>query len=128
MIHLDTQVVIWLYLRDERQFPRRARSLIARARDVRVSPMVLLELDNLVANERIKPPSIHAMIDDLGQQLGGLTVSDARLADVVDQALSIGWTRDPFDRLIVSNAKADSARLITSDARILKHFADAVWD
>ena len=128
MIHLDTQVVIWLYLRDGCQFPKRTKSLIGRTRDVRISPIVLLELDNLIANRRIKPPSIDAMIDDLDQQLGGLAISDARLADVVDQARSIGWTRDPFDRLIASNAKADGARLITSDARIIANFADAVWD
>ncbi len=37
------------------------------------------------------------------------------------------WTRDPFDRLIVSHAKLKSATLITKDPHILKNYIKAVW-
>jgi PIN domain nuclease of toxin-antitoxin system len=38
------------------------------------------------------------------------------------------WTRDPFDRLIVANAKANGfAWLISADEHIRNHYPRAVW-
>jgi len=47
---------------------------------------------------------------------------------VAEHSLSETWTRDPFDRLIVANAKARNAWLITKDSRIASHYPGAVWD
>lgn len=47
---------------------------------------------------------------------------------VVEQAQAIHWTRDVFDRIIVAQAAATGARLVSRDALIRKHYADAVWD
>jgi PIN domain nuclease of toxin-antitoxin system len=49
-----------------------------------------------------------------------------RLTDAVGKS-TFAWTRDPFDRLIVANAMADGAPLITADETILANFRDAVW-
>jgi PIN domain nuclease of toxin-antitoxin system len=57
----------------------------------------------------------------------GPLVSDAAFVRIVEIARGFAWTRDPFDRLIVANAIAGGARLITADATILEHFKDAVW-
>ena len=62
----------------------------------------------------------------LSEQIG-LTVCDTPLPRVVDAARTFAWTRDPFDRLIVANAIADGARLLTADETILANFKDAVW-
>jgi PIN domain nuclease of toxin-antitoxin system len=45
----------------------------------------------------------------------------------VDQALSEGWTRDPFDRLIVANAKAAAAPLVTKDEMVRGNYSRALW-
>ncbi len=39
----------------------------------------------------------------------------------------IGGLSDPFDRLIVANAKARNAPLVTKDERIRRHYSSAVW-
>jgi PIN domain nuclease of toxin-antitoxin system len=57
----------------------------------------------------------------------GLRVCDLPFRDIVTHALKESWTRDPFDRLIVANAKAAGAGLVTKDARILKHYRRAIW-
>jgi PIN domain nuclease of toxin-antitoxin system len=46
---------------------------------------------------------------------------------VVAGAAQVGWTRDPFDRLIVGQALLDGARLITGDATIRRHCRTATW-
>jgi len=42
------------------------------------------------------------------------------------QAVHEKWTRDLFDRLIVANAKAAGALLISKDERIHKHYRDTI--
>jgi PIN domain nuclease of toxin-antitoxin system len=37
------------------------------------------------------------------------------------QPTAIGWTRDPFDRLIAAHAQARKWRLATGDIRLLEH-------
>lgn len=49
-------------------------------------------------------------------------------ASVAVCAIDIGWTDEPFDRLIVANAKANrNAWLITADETIRQHYPQAVW-
>lgn len=57
----------------------------------------------------------------------GLTVCATSFVEVIDFARSFAWTRDPMDRLIVANAMADGARLLTADTTILANFRGAVW-
>jgi PIN domain nuclease of toxin-antitoxin system len=37
------------------------------------------------------------------------------------------WVRDPFDRLIVAQASANDAPLITKDEKIRRHYKRAIW-
>ena len=66
------------------------------------------------------------MLDDLRARIG-LHQSASPFAGVVEQAHTVTWTRDPFDRLIVAAAALHDAALITRDRRIREHFAAAIW-
>ena len=57
----------------------------------------------------------------------GLEVCDLSFAQVVARSLSENWTRDPFDRLIVSQAAVRASRLLTKDATIQQNYSEAVW-
>jgi PIN domain nuclease of toxin-antitoxin system len=46
---------------------------------------------------------------------------------VVRHALKENWGRDPFDRLIVGNAKANDATLVTKDEKIRRYYPQAIW-
>ena len=87
--------------------------------------MVLFEYEVLMERGRVSEPA-EALVDGLADEIG-LTMSTASFSAVVARARTLTWTRDPFDRLIVANAMADGARLLTADAMILNNFADAVW-
>lgn len=58
----------------------------------------------------------------------GLEICNLPFRTIVDCALDEAWTRDPWDRLIVANAKAAGAQLITADEKIRKHYSRVVWD
>ena len=42
-------------------------------------------------------------------------------------ALSLDWTRDAFDRIIVANAMIQKSALLTKDQQILQHYKLAIW-
>ena len=90
-----------------------------------MSPIVLLEIEMLFELRRVVSDGAETLAR-LSQQIG-LTVCDTPFSHVVDAARTFAWTRDPFDRLIVANAMADGARLLTADETILANFKDAVW-
>ena len=124
MIHLDTHVIIWLSAGRRDRLSARARSLIGRDQ-CQISPVVILELETLFERGKIDREAsipVNHLADGIG-----LTISQTPLLTIVDRTRSFAWTRDPFDRLIVANAMADDARLISADAKILANFAGAVW-
>jgi PIN domain nuclease of toxin-antitoxin system len=124
MIYLDTHVVVWLYggLTDE--LSPVAVSAIE-ADELLMSPMVRLELQYLFETGRIlaKPDAI---LSALATELGLATCALAFPA-VIQKALSLNWTRDPFDRIIVAQAIAGKRALLTRDQTIHEHFDGAVW-
>ena len=58
----------------------------------------------------------------------GLQIADVSLGEVVEAAIGISWTRDPFDRLISAHAIVANAPLVTADETIREHLPLAAWD
>lgn len=123
-IHLDTHVLIWLSKKQTKKISRRVHRLMESTPLRIYSPMVELELHFLYEIGRLKRTP-EEMLTSLDEDIG-LTVSSSKFADVVRQATQIGWTRDIFDRLIVADAMANDAPLVTADESIHAHYAKAV--
>jgi PIN domain nuclease of toxin-antitoxin system len=122
---LDTHVAIWLAEAHTQELSHKALSYIERA-EVRISPMVVLELGYLYEINRIilSPQQI---VYKLATELQS-SICDYPFPVVAEIALGETWTRDPFDRLIVSHAKANGrAGLITRDELIAEHYPNTIW-
>jgi len=123
--YLDTQTAVWLHAGALRRLSRDAKREIERS-DLVISPMALLEMEYLRARKRIKPDSL-ALYTYLHTTFG-LTLCNLPFAAVIGEAIHLSWTDDPFDRIIVAQAKANhEASLITPDDRILENYPPAVW-
>jgi PIN domain nuclease of toxin-antitoxin system len=94
--------------------------------DLLVSPAVALELQYLFEIKRVAEPA-RFVVDTLTKELG-LKVCDLPFPAVSEVAFSQSWTRDPFDRLIVSQAVLRNAPLLTRDRTIRAHCSLARWD
>ena len=125
MIYLDTHVVVWLYAGRGENLSNRALQLIEESATVLVSPMVLLELEYLHETDRITLES-NVIFDYLHQHIG-LKVCERPFNDVIRLASKQVWTRDPFDRIITGQAAVAQNYLITKDAIIRRHYAQATW-
>lgn len=124
MIYLDTHVVAALDRADLRLYSRDACRMMGRASELRISPVVLMELEFLREIGRIRSAT-QGMIADLVSG-AGLRICDRHFADVARQAAKEAWTRDPFDRIIVAQARLAKAALITRDGVMLKHYTKAL--
>jgi len=124
MMYLDTHIVVWLYQGSLEKFNRQTTRLLEK-HELLFSPIVYLELQYLHEIKRITCPA-KEIIDNLTEKLGLMT-ADIPLFKLVKLASQIDWTRDPFDRLIVAEAKFEEALLLTKDTTIRKHYPHAIW-
>ncbi len=123
--YLDTHVAVYLHdgLLDE--FSIEAKRQLE-ANDLLISPMVLLEFDYLYRRKRIgiEAKGLFATIS----ASFGIGLCSFPFGRIANDALEIGWTVDPFDRVIVAHAKANhGAMLVTRDRVIRKHYHAAIW-
>ena len=116
VILLDTNALIWL-----EQGHARSRRLNRSRQAVYISPANLLELQFLSETGRIrlKHGSVRALADDPRWAL-----DDPPAWTWFAKAIEQGWTRDPFDRLLVAHARLRGWRLATSDEPLLAQLAD----
>jgi len=124
MVFLDTHIVLWLYFNLVKKLSKRSIELIETT-DLVISPMVCLELEYLYEKKKLKTKQ-HKIISELNKQVG-LKVVDIPYRDLMDEVISVKWTRDAFDRMIVGHAQYFNSPLITKDRKIQKNYPKAVW-
>ncbi len=123
--YLDTHVAIWLAEGKKNRLTTEATGLIKRA-DLFLSPMALVELEILHEIKRSRLPA-RDLFEKVAHETG-LRLCDLPFQTVASAALNEGWTRDPFDRMIVAQAKANGfAWLISADQDFKKHYPRTVW-
>jgi PIN domain nuclease of toxin-antitoxin system len=124
LIYLDTHIIVWLYSGLKQKLSATARSLINQ-HDLYISPIVRLELQYLYEIQRVMVlPGV--MIEDLELRLN-LIICDRQFDQVISQSLNQNWTRDPFDRIIVSQAALQNSLLLTKDKTIRDNYPQAQW-
>jgi PIN domain nuclease of toxin-antitoxin system len=123
--YLDTNVAVWLAQGDLQRITPAAREHIETA-ELLLSPMVLMELQYLHEIQRILLPA-RDLLTKLAHELG-VRVCSADFPTVIDAALDEQWTRDPFDRIIVAQAKANGfSWLVSADQEIRDRYPRTVW-
>lgn len=123
--YLDTHVVLWLAAGKVNRLSSKARGLLDRA-DLLLSGMAFLELEYLRELEKTRFPA-RDLLEKVSHETN-LRLCDLPFSTIASAALDEKWTRDPFDRLIVANAKANGfAWLISADGAIRKNYPRTVW-
>lgn len=110
---LDTHVVLW-QLEGAQAMGPRAQEAIQRATELLFSVVSFAEIGIKAAVGRlVVPGDLHQQIVHSGVRILGLAP---------DHGLAVGALpmhhRDPFDRLLISQARAEDLTLLSADARI----------
>jgi PIN domain nuclease of toxin-antitoxin system len=123
-VYLDTHVLVWLFEGDIAKLSVGARRAVD-GDNLLVSPAAMLELELLHEIGRLHPTA--TKVATVLANTVGLRVCELPFWTVVEVGLREKWGRDPFDRLIVANAKVSGSALITKDQKIHQHYANAIW-
>jgi PIN domain nuclease of toxin-antitoxin system len=114
VILLDTNALVWM----QNNHPR-AAPLARRGARLYISPASLLEIQFLIESGRLRMKR-HASLSDLADDERWLQ-DDPPAAAWFAEARGVGWTHDPFDRLLVAHARLRQWRLATGDVALLEH-------
>jgi PIN domain nuclease of toxin-antitoxin system len=106
------------------KLPEAARALLDQ-HDPYLSPLAVLELAYLQEVGRARDP-VPTMLAALRRDIGA-EVADVSLATLVQAAVDLDWTRDPFDRMIAAHAIVENVPLVTADRTMREHLALATW-
>jgi PIN domain nuclease of toxin-antitoxin system len=124
VVHLDTHVVVWLYSGLIDLIPSNVAVQINQ-NSLQISPIVGLEIQYLHETGRTTIPA-DKILEDLDLRIG-LKLDRLSFARVMRQSINEKWTRDPFDRIIVAQARIRQVPLLTKDRTIQKHYKKARW-
>ncbi len=107
---LDTHFLLWIALDIPRvdEFP-----WLERYRPWGVSPVSFLEVQFLSEVGKIEARTSDFM--DAVSQDSRFVVDEVPLVPLIEKAVQLSWTRDPFDRLLAAHSEARSAPLCTLD-------------
>ena len=113
---LDTHFLLWTLLGSKRlgEFP-----WLHDLRPWGVSPVSLLEIQFLAEVGRLD-----VVQPDLGKAVASdprFVVDEVPLVALVEKAIPLSWTRDPFDRLLAAHSDARRVPLCSLDRRIRKN-------
>lgn len=122
IVFLDTHAVVWLYS-GKKIFGKKSLQLMNES-DLRISPMVRLELMILYRKGRIEHP--FKILTSLKRDF----YFDEDRIDfslLITQSMQLEFANDPFDRMITAHAAARECYLITKDKDILSNYKLAIW-
>lgn len=118
---LDTNALLWLLDGDER-LGLVARAAVDRAETLAVSVVSLWEIAIKVSIHKLAPiPELHETIRDLG--LERLAIADAHLVALEHLP---HLHRDPFDRLLISQALVERFTVLTADSAFAGYAIDVL--
>ncbi|MBU2515028.1 PIN domain-containing protein [bacterium] len=124
MIYLDTHIVVWLFVGQTEKLSNKAKDLL-NDNEIHISPIVRLELQYLNEINRITVPASE-VITDLSNSIG-LKICDKNFNNVINSAMELEWTRDPFDRIIVAHASLNDDYLVTKDQTVLENYSKSLY-
>lgn len=114
---LDSHVLLWWLGMDSHRISDAVRDAIAEAETACVSIASVWELEIKRSLGKLDLP----VNDWASVQASGLTLIQITLDDAVTAAALPPIHRDPFDRMIVAQARRRGLTLVTRDARLLDY-------
>lgn len=124
---LDTHAFLW-WVFDDPKLPGTARALIAEpANDILFSVISAWEIVIKARTGRLDlPPDVPAFLDDQLRRTG-FRVLPVQLRHIHEVHGLPDRHRDPFDRLLLAQARAEGLTLLTRDPEIIAYGTDTVW-
>jgi PIN domain nuclease of toxin-antitoxin system len=124
---LDTHTFIWLN-GNPSQLSKRAAALCSDpSNELFLSLASVWEMQIKLNLGRLKLPASLSQIISAQQSTNGIRLLPIELLHILDLASLPNHHNDPFDRLLITQARIEQIQLITDDSQIAKYPVDVVW-
>lgn len=117
---IDTHIVSW-WLADDPTLADDIKERLDREADIYVSSATIREVAIKQAIGKLEPPDLPERIRDSGFRLLHITAEHGIAAGRLPM-----HHRDPFDRMLVAQARLEGLTLVTRDAHIPKYDVDVL--
>jgi len=120
---LDTHVALWVLAADDRLSPRAAELLGDPAQEVLLSAVVLWEVAiKRSLGKLAAPDGFAARLLEAGAVGLSVTLEHAREVE------ALPWHhRDPFDRMLVAQARVEGASVVSGDGQLRSYVVPVEW-
>lgn len=125
---LDTQTVIWS-LDDNARLSKAAREVIDN--ETNEIAVTIVSLWEIAIKRSLKKLDFKPALDQIQRQIRASQVALLPITiehlDTLEALQYVANHRDPFDRLIISQAKTENLTIITSDPQFANYPVDILW-
>jgi PIN domain nuclease of toxin-antitoxin system len=125
---LDTHVLLWLATEPELLSPAATRLIEDRQNDLYVSAVSVVELSIKVRVGKLPNPG-GPVRDFVATVVARLGANELPLSANHGSELERlpGHDRDPFDLMLIAQARVEGMPLVTNDAEVARYDIDVVW-
>lgn len=121
---VDSHVLLWHLTDDPRLGPKATAAIEVQNAEVMVSAASLWEIAIKVGLGKLKAPDdLPERIEPLGFHLLDITADDTRRVRMLPHHHG-----DPFDRLLIAQAQAQSMPIVTGDPAFANYDVTIIWD
>lgn len=124
---LDTHAFLWLVTEAKTVSPRALTAYHDRRNDVLLSVVSAWEIQIKLQIGKIKLEDPLPIVIGTEQQRSNVRILPVNLEHVFELGKLPLHHRDPFDRLLVAQAIAENAKLVTADPDLPKYPVEILW-
>jgi len=124
---LDSHTFIWSYDEQHKLSQKSRRELSNPANDLFLSVVSIWEIQIKIQNNKFKFQDAFADVIAEQQQINGLQILPVQLSHALYLENLPFHHKDPFDRLLISQAIVENMILVTADANFAKYQVSLLW-
>ena len=124
---VDTHAILW-WLADERHLSRRARRILENSENrrlVSIASLWEIAIKMKLGSLPTEGLTLRMIADELTEQ--EFAILPVRLEDLLQLERLPTLHRDPFDRILVSQALEEGIPMLTKDTAIQQYSIETIW-
>ena len=123
----DTHAFIWLNGTPSKLSERAAALCSDPSNVLQLSLASIWEMQIKLGLGKLKLPASLAEIVAVQQNTNGIQLLPIDLPHILELAVLSHQHRDPFDRLLIAQARVEGLQIISNDQQILKYSIPVIW-
>ena len=124
---LDSHTFIWSYDEQHKLSQKSRRELSNPANDLFLSVVSIWEIQIKIQNNKFKFQDAFADVIAEQQQINGLQILPVQLSHALYLENLPFHHKDPFDRLLISQAIVENMILVSADTSFAKYQVNLLW-